>query len=160
MSDLGTTYTLTTPGAAPDIVFNNGDFGDGQDKYWIQNISGLDGPPIRAPIDNKPFGDGGILHTFRKGPRHVVVEGVLVTESVGWPSSGDACRQQQNEMEEDLIDALDAIMAADGTFAWTPLGLSSRSLTVRHDVTVEFVSIENFILKQFTFGLVAADPNW
>lgn len=158
MPDLGAEYTLTTPGGT--ITFNDGDLQDGTDKYWLMNIQGLDGPGIRAPIDNVPFGDGGLVHSFWKGPRHVVLEGVLITESVGWPSAGDACRQRQNEMEEDLIDALESILQANGTLAWTPLGLAARSLTVRHDVTLEFSAIENFALKQFTFGLVAADPNW
>lgn len=158
MADLGSVYTLTTPAAT--ITFNSGDLRDGTDKYWLTNTQGLDGPPIRAPIDNVPYGDGGIVHDFWMAPRHVVLEGVLITESVGWPSAGDACRQRQNEMEEDLIDALESILREDGTLAWTPLGLGARSLTVRHDVTLEFSAIENYVLKQFTFGLVAADPNW
>jgi hypothetical protein len=124
------------------------------------NIQGLDGSSIRSPVDNVPFGHGGIVHTFWKGPRHIVFEGVLVTESVGFPSFGDACRQVQNEMEADLITALESILGADGTLAWTPLGEAARSLTVRHDVTLEFSAIENYALKQFTLGLVAADPDW
>lgn len=158
MADLATLYTLATPGGT--ILFNNGDLKDGTDKYWIQNIQGLDQAPLRTPQDNVPFGDGGIVHDFWKGPRHVVLEGVLVTESVGWPSTGDACVQRQNEMEEDLIDALESIIRADGTLSWTPLGLAARSLTVRSEVPVEFSPGENFVLKNFTFGLVAADPAW
>lgn len=158
MPDLAATYTLATPGGT--IIFNSGDLKDGTDKYWVQNISGLDGTSIRAPIDNVPFGDGGIVHDFWKGPRHVVFEGVLVTESVGFPSHGDACIQRQNEMEEALIDALESILRDDGTLSWTPLGLAARSLTVRHDVTLEVSAIENFALKSFVFGLVAANPAW
>jgi hypothetical protein len=158
MADIAAVYTLTTPGGT--ITFNNGDLKDGTDKYWIQNIQGLDGPPLRTPIDNRPQTHGGLVHNFFKGPRHVVFEGVLVTESVGFPSLGDACIQRQNEMEEDLIDALESILQADGTLGWTPLGLAARSLTVRHDVILEFSAIEAYALKQFTFGLVAADPDW
>jgi hypothetical protein len=158
MPDLATTYTLTTPGGT--IIFNNGTLGDGTDKYWVQNIQGLDGPSIRAPIDNVPFGDGGIVHDFWKGPRHIVFEGVLVTESVGFPSVGDACRQVQNQMEAALAAALESILRADGTLSWTPIGDSPRTLTVRHDVTLEFSALENFALKQFTFGLVAANPDF
>lgn len=158
MPDLAAVYTLTTPGGT--ISFNNGDLKDGTDKYWIQNIQGLDGAPLRTPQDSVPFGDGGIVHDFWKGARHVLFEGVLVTESVGWPSVGDDCIQRQNEMEEDLIDALESIIRDDGTLAWTPLGLSARSLTVRAEVPVEFSAAENFVLKNFTFGLVAADPAW
>lgn len=158
MPDLGATYTLSTPGGT--ISFNNGLLKDGTDKYWIQNIQGLDGAPLRTPQDNVPYGDGGIVHNFWKGPRHVVMEGVLVTESAGWPSHGELCRIVQNEMEDDLITALESIIRADGTLAWTPAGQSARSLTVRNDVPCEFTAIENFVLKQFTFGLVAADPDF
>jgi hypothetical protein len=158
MADLATTYTLTTGGGT--IIFNNGDLRDGTDKYWLQNIQGLDGPGLRTPIDNRPQTDGGLVHDFFKGPRHIVFEGILITESAGWPSFGDECITVQNEMEEDLIDALESIIRADGTLAWMPLGLAARSLAVRHDVTLEFTAIENYALKQFTFGLVAADPDW
>ena len=158
MADLSCTYTLTTPAAT--ISLNAGDLRDGTDKYWVQNIQGLDGPPLRTPIDNRPQTDGGLVHPFFKGPRSIVFEGVLVTESAGWPSEGDACITVQNEMEEDLVDALESIIAADGTLAWTPLGLSARSLTVRHSQMLEFMAIENYVLKQFVFGLVAANPNW
>lgn len=158
MPDLAAVYVLTTPGGT--ISFNLGDLRDGTDKYWIQNIQGLDQAPLRTPQDSVPFGDGGIVHNFWKGQRHVVFEGVLVTESVGFPSTGDDCIETQNEMEEDLIDALESIIRADGTLAWTPLGLSARSLTVRSEVPVEFTAAEDFTLKNFTFGLVAENPAW
>lgn len=158
MADLSAIYTLTTPGGV--IIFNDGELRDGQDKYWLSNIQGLDGSNIRAPIDNVPFGDGGIVHDFWKGPRHVLIEGTFVHESVGFPGSGNACRQKRNEMEETLRAALESILRDDGTLAWTPLGLAARSLTVRHDVTFEAPETENYTLKTFTFGLVAADPEF
>ncbi len=158
MPDLACTYTLVTPGGT--ISFNLGTLKDGTDKYWLQNISGLDGPSIRAPVDNVPYGDGGIVHDFWMGPRHVVFEGVLVTESVGFPSVGNACIEAQNGMEDDLRSALETILRADGTLSWTPLGLGARSLTVRYEQTLECTAIEAYAVKQFTFGLIAADPTW
>lgn len=156
MADISATYTLATPGGT--ITLNSGDLKDGTDKYWLSNIQGLDGTSIRAPIDNVPYGDGGIVHDFWKGPRHVVFEGTLVTESVGFPSVGDDCITVQNAMEAALITALESTLRADGTLTWTPLGQGARSLTVRHDVTLEFSAAENYAIKNFTFGLVAADP--
>lgn len=156
MADLACVYTLATPGGT--ISFNDGDLKDGTDKYWLQNITGLDSPALRTPTDNVPFGDGGIVHSYWMGPRHVVFEGVLVTESVGFPSVGDACVQLQNEMEDDLRIALESILRADGTLSWTPLGLGGRTLTVRYEQGLESSAIENFALKQFTFGLIAANP--
>lgn len=158
MADPGAVYTLTTPGGT--IVFNNGDLRDGTDKYWIQIIHGLEGAPLRTPIDNAPQTHGGIVHNFFRAPRHVVIEGVFVTESVGFPSIGDACVQAQNEMEDELLDALESIIDVDGTLAWTPLGLTARSLTVRQDVPLETTPAENYAIRNFTFGLVAGDPDW
>lgn len=152
------TYTLATPGGT--IVFNSGTLKDGTDKYWLQNINGLDSPALRTPMDNVPFGDGGFVYNFWKGPRHVVFEGVLVTESVGFPSRGSACVQLQNQMEDTLRIALESLLHATGTLAWTPLGLGARSLTVKYEVGLECTAIEDYALKQFNFGLVAANPNF
>jgi hypothetical protein len=65
-------------------------------------------------------------------------------------------------MEENLIDALESIRAGvgDGTLSWTPGGLAARSLTVNSEVPVEFSATDDYHLKHFTFGLVAADPDW
>ena len=79
MADVSAAYTLTTSGGT--ITFNNGTLGDGSDKFWLTSVQGLDGPVIRAPVDLVPFGDGGIVHTFRKGPRRPVFDGMLLIES-------------------------------------------------------------------------------
>ena len=101
MADLHVTYTLTTPG--PDITFNSGVLGDGTDKYWISAIQGLDGPAIRAPVDLVPFGDGGIIHTFRKGPRRVIIDGAIWVEAF---TNQTDCQQRRNALVDDLLDAL------------------------------------------------------
>lgn len=151
MSDVSVPYTLTTPGGT--IVFND----DSADQFYLTETPGLGTPPIRAPIDPVPFGDGGILHTFWKGPRHVTLEGVFLITSSRVQNTILTIR---NQMEESLITALESIIAANGTLAWTPLGLSGRSLTVRHDIPFEASHIEGYKLRAFTFGLVAADPDW
>jgi hypothetical protein len=158
MADNGAIYTLTTP--VSTIVFNDGELKDGTDKYWIQIVHGLESAPLRTPIDPAPQNDGGLVHPFFRGPRNVVIEGAFVTESVGFPKSGLACLQRQNEMEDDLLEALESIVAADGTLAWTPLGLSSRSLTVRMNVGLETTPAESYVLRNFVFGLVAGNPAW
>jgi hypothetical protein len=68
--------------------------------------------------------------------------------------------QIRNGFEEDLRLALESILAADGTFVWTPQGQAERTLTVRHDVQLEFGHDQNYLLATFSFGLVAADPDW
>jgi hypothetical protein len=157
MADLATTYTLTTPG--PDITFNSGTLGDGTDKYWIQAIDGLDGPSVRAPVDPVPFGDGSLIHTFFKHGRRPIFDGVLIIETVPF---GAACQAALNVLEDNLRQALESIIAANGTLAWTPTGLAARSLSVRHpgEPPLNIRPIENFGLRQFDFSLVSAAANW
>lgn len=155
MADLSCAYTLVSSGGT--IVFNDGDLHTIDDLYWIADINGLDGPSIRAPIDNAPQAHGGIVHAFWKGPRHITMEGSIVIQSVPW---GGPCLAERNQMEEDLRVVLEGCIQADGSLTWTPTGLSSRSLTVRHDVPLEFSPQENYMIMGFTFGLVSADPDW
>lgn len=146
MAEISAVYTLTTPGV--DVTFNSG-----SDVYRVTNLEGLDQAPIRAPVDDAPQTDGGIVHDFFHGPRYVTVEGLLL------PADGSA--SARNTMEANLISALDAILRADGTLAWTPSGQSARSLTVRCFTPARFAPWQGFPqFKTFIFGLVAADPTW
>jgi hypothetical protein len=155
MADLIVTYTLTTPG--PDITFNSGTLGDGTDKYWIQTIQGLDGPQIRAPVDPVPFGDGGIVHTFWKGPRRVLFDGILLLD----PSNCVDAQERWNILTNNLKAALASIIAADGTLSWDETGaVGSQSLTVRNEVPLDTRPTDNYYSRTFSFGLIseAADP--
>ena len=151
MADVGVQYSLTTP--AGTIVFND----DSADQYYITEIGGLAVPTIRAPIDNVPLGDGGLVHDFWKGPRHLSIEGVLLIESTRVMNSIVDIR---NQMEDDLVFVLESILRDDGTLTYTPTGAGARSLTVRHDIPLEFRHQDNYLLVSFTFGLVAAEPDW
>lgn len=155
MADLSCLYTLTTPGGT--ITFNDGDLHTTDDLYWISTIEGLDGAALRAQVDNAPQAHGGLVHTFWKGPRHVVMDGAIVIQSVPW---GGDCLVERNDMEENLRVSLESIIQADGTLAWTPSGQAARSLTVRYDVQLQYTPQENYMIMGFTFGLVAADPDW
>jgi hypothetical protein len=155
MADVGAIHTLTTPGGT--VIFNNGTLHSLDDLYWIQEIDGLDGAPRRAPIDPKPLAHGGLVHDMWKGPRDFTVEGVILIQSA---PLGDACRTARNTKEAALMAALDSILAADGTWSWTPIGLGARSLTVRNPGRVEFKHQDDYALLGFTFGLVAANPDW
>lgn len=160
MADYTTTYTLA--GTSTTVVFNDGELGGGSldDLYWISDIDGLDGAPLRAQIDNAPQADGGIVHTFWKGPRHINIQGDIIIQSVPF---GSNCLAERNDMEEALRVVLEEIIRADGTLTWTPLGQGTggqRSLTVRNDVPLDFSPTNNYITQGFTFGLVAANPDW
>ena len=154
MADLVTTYTYTASGGT--IIFNNGDLGDGTDKFWLQAISGLDGPNVRAPVDLVPMGNGSLLHSFWLAGRTPVLEGVFVIESVApW---GASCQTALNEMEDNLRAAVESNVAASATLAWTPTGQSAQSLTVYHNgqPRLDIVAVDNFMQRQFVFGLVSA----
>jgi hypothetical protein len=154
MADVSTEYLLTTSGG--NITFNDGVLGDGQDKYWLTSVNGLDGPLIRAPVDLVPFGDGGIIHTFRKGPRHVVLDGMLLIES---SNSQALCQTLRNELVDDLMTALDAILTTSGTLTWTPAGQSSQSLGVFNEIGLSINYSDNYAVANFSFGLVSAAPD-
>ena len=124
-----------------------GDIGAG---LVLTALDGIAQAPIRAPIDDAPQTDGGIVHQFFYGPRHLTVEGFVLP--FGYDSSYAA--SMWNTMDG-LVAALDQILRADGTFAWTPPGQTVHSLTVRCDVPVSF---SGAFQKQFIFGLVAGDP--
>ena len=156
MADVSTEYLLTTPG--PDITFNDGVLGDGTDKYWLTSVLGLDGPAIRAPVDLVPFGDGGIIHTFRKGPRRVVFDGMLLIES---STSQAQCQTLRNALVANLEDALNSILTSAGTLTWTPAGQAALSLSVFYEIGYAVNYSDNYAVANFSFGLIsaAADPS-
>lgn len=154
MADVGVSYTLATP--AGTVTFNDGS----ADQIYISEIQGLGGAPIRAPIDDVPFGHGGLLYDFWEGPRHLIFDGIFLITSTRVQDDIVVIR---NTFEETLRVALRSIAALDvdsGTLAWTPQGQGARQLTVRNDVTVDFGHDSGYLLETFHFGLVAADPDW
>lgn len=158
MADLACVYELATPSGT--IRFNDGDLHTSDDLYWISEIEGLDGPQLRAQVDNAPQAHGGIVHTFWKGARQVTMQGAILIQSVPW---GGECLPQRNDMEDALREALESIIQANGTLTWTPATAgapAARSLTVRHNVTLEYTPQENYMVMGFVFGLVAANPDW
>ena len=147
MADICAIYTLaglTFNAAAPT------------DTYVITEITGLDGAPIRAPIDNAPQDDGGIVFpNFFLGPRHVTIEGFFGVRSVDYGMDKSGYVAAQNTLESALLSALDGIRNSDGTLSW-----STHSLTVRHDspcMTSQGQRGSAFE-RRFIFGVVAANP--
>lgn len=156
MADVACPYTLATLSGGT-IFFNDGS----ADQFYIQGITGLGTAPVRAPIDDVPYGDGSIGHNFWKGGRHITFEGVFLVTSV---DCGAVQVGIWNDMEEALRVALESIAALTtdiGSLVWTPTGaLATNTLVVRHDVPLECPPDQNFTVRNFTFGLFAADPDW
>ena len=153
MADLTCTYTLTTGGGT--IVFNNGTIGSTTDLYWIQAIQGLSMPTIRAPVDNAPQADGGLIHNFWFGPRRVVIDGVMLAQSVGQ----NQCNSVFYTMEKNLIAALSSILRTAGTLAWTSADTTAHSISVYCEVPLDVQPSDNYATRAFNFGLVAASSS-
>jgi len=158
MANLSTPYTLT---GSTTVIFNNGTVfgGSTDDLFWIQAIHGLDGPTLRTPTDDVPYGDGGLIHKFWKGPRHVAFEGVLIVQSVPFGSS--ACEDALDALEADLNYCLDSIIQSTGTLAWTSSVYGALSLSVVYEIPLDVQPVDNFALRSFSFGLISAqaDPS-
>lgn len=158
MADYSCVYTLATPGGT--VLFNDGSFGQGSrdDLYWISVIRGLDDGTMRGqPVIDKPFDDGGIVSRGWLGPLHPAFEGSLIIQSV----SGSACQAIFNQMEADLRDALNSIVApASGTLSWTPAGGGAESLTVYKETPVEFLPTDNYRTRSFSFGLATTAASY
>jgi len=155
MADVGVTYTLTTPG--PDIVFNQTTVPfNHRDQYYITEIRGLASPSLRTPFDPVPLGDGALIHDFWFGARHILIEGTILVQSTSIENSIVVIR---NDMEDDLSDALESMIRADGTLVFTPQGESQRTITCRYEVGLEFTHTNNYHSLDFSFGLIAASSS-
>lgn len=151
MAEIGSiVYTLVTPWGT--ITFNAAT----GDQYRLSTDStGLDGAPLRTQVDDAPQTDGGLVHNFYKGARHVTLIGQLRVISTTVPASVIAAR---NTLEDNLIAACESIIRADGTLSFTRTGGTIRHLTVRCDMLPTFSG--SGPVKSFALGLVAANPNW
>jgi hypothetical protein len=154
MADIIVEYLLDT--ASVDITFNDGVLGDGTDKYWLTSIEGLDGPAIRAPVDMVPFGNGGIVHTFRLGPRRITFDGMFLIESS--TSQGD-CMELRNNLRDNLLTALASCLTATATLSWTDTGGSGFSIPVYNEVGLSCPYSDNYMVQNFSFGLISEDAN-
>lgn len=151
MADVGVQYDLATP--VGTVSFNDGT----PDQFYITEIRGLGAPALRTPQDNVPLGDGGLIHDFWKGPRHIGIEGIFLITSVKIQNSIVIVR---NDMEAELTEAVESILRNDGTLSFAPQGEGTRSFTVRYETPLEFTHTDNYTVLAFSFGLVAGEPDW
>src|SRR5262249_6702023 len=146
MANLSALYTVTGTG---NFKLNDGTFGHGSrdDLYWIDAIHGLDGPTLRVPSDDVPFGHGGLVHRSWKGPRHPVFDGRIIVQS----AEASACEAILDSMEATMKTVLESILAPTaGTLTWP-----GHSLSVFYEVSVDFQPADNFRTRTFSFGLIS-----
>lgn len=158
MAEFGCPATLSTP--LGSINFNDFAGAGANGTLWlVQSIDGLDGEPLRTPMDDKAGEDGAWLYNFLSSARHITVSGIMIPAVVVASVRQTAWQQavERNQMEQSLRTKGRSIKAADGTWSWTPSGMGTYSLTVRCDVLPTFPGDR---IKEFVFGLVAGDPNY
>lgn len=157
MADVGVAYTLTTPG--PDIVFNQyTDPFARQNQYFLNEIRGLEAPAIRTPTDPVPLGDGELVHPFYYGGTHITFEGIIIVDASNVLTDNDIV-EGRNTMTDNLKDALNSILRADGTLTWTPQGQSLQTITgLRYEVPLATPHTSDYRFLSFSFGLVTPTP--
>lgn len=155
MPDVAVVYTLST--GIGDFLFNDGVLGSFDDFYFLTAIRGLDGAPLRVPQYPQPQGDGGRAGIWRKGPRHIVMEGEYLVQSTRVDSQIQVIRNTMSEALTAALEDIDCGAGCEGTLAWTPEGVAARSLSVLNEIELTEDGIEQ---KLFSFGLFAANPFW
>jgi hypothetical protein len=151
MAEYGAVASLATP--YETIVFND-ITSPAMYLHNPENCSGLDGDTVRATIEDKPQTHGGIVHPGKRGPRRIVLSGLIIVDQSlsAWDQIA-----QRNGIERELQLALRSIQDEDGTYTWSQSGVGEYSLTVRNDIGLTVVG---GLLKTYNFGLVAADPDY
>lgn len=152
MTDIAVPHTMATAGGT--IVFNDGSV----DQYLLNTIPGLAGTAARVVVDKVPYGHGGIYHPPWKEARYFQPEGSLLIQST---LVMNEIVEIRNTMEAALLAAYESLLTVDGTWSWTPQGQAQRTLTIRRDAQpCEFVHVDNYQVVDFSFGLIAVNPDW
>lgn len=151
MADISVVHTFVTP--AGTITFNDG----ADDEYYLGPIVGLDGTPARRVVDKTAYADGGL--PFKPAFLDIRFFQPTGTMMIRSTKVGTAKQTIRNSMAADLEEAYESTLNADGTWAFTPLGGASKTLTVRRDAqAIAFDYVDNYLNYDFSFGLVAVNP--
>lgn len=155
MADYCCTYTFSS------VTINN--TGDTTDTLIIGDdgdITGLDGAPIRAEIDDQGQSDGGIVHPKFYAARIITFSGEVLIRSVAFEDT-TAYLTAINTLEAAVVSALEAQFNSAASLSWTPTGLSGRSISCTYGTNGGEIQFSGAMLpgeRKFTFTLVAAEP--
>lgn len=157
MSDPCATYTFAgvTVNGAEDtdtLVFTD-ESGDG--------VQGLDGAPIRRQVDDVAADDGGIDQGGLWGARIIPFKGHvhIGTEPAQSSIVTAAYLTKSNVLQAAVIAALEAVLNTPSTLAWTPLGLTARSISCVYGMPGGEIQFTGPAYKRaFAFTLLAENP--
>lgn len=123
-------------------------------------ITGLDGRPIRAEIDDQGQSDGGIVHPKFYAARIIVFSGEIHIQSVEFEDT-TAYITAINVLEAAVIAALEAQLNTETALTWTPTGGSPKSIACTYGIGGGEIQFSGAMLpgeRKFTFTLVADEP--
>lgn len=132
----------TTPGADRLILGEDG-------------VTGLDGAPIRAEIDDQGQSSGSLVHPKLFGGRIITFKGFCHIQSVTVEMS-TVYYTALNALEAGVISALEGALNSAQALTWTPSGGSGKSLTCTYGNTGGEIQFGGSMLeKTFEFTLVS-----
>lgn len=157
MADLCCAYSIA------GVTINNQTAGADRLLTSFENgsITGLDGAPVRSQVDPLGQTSGGIVFPKFLGPRVITFAGEVQIQSVLWTSESVAYLTAVNTLEAAVVSALEGILNSASTLAWTPTGLSARSISVTYGVPGQEVQFAGPMVpgqRTFSFSLIAATP--
>jgi hypothetical protein len=152
MADLCCAYNFV------GIIINNPTPGVDHLMLGEDGVTGLDGAPIRAEIDDEGQGDGGIVHPKLYGPRIITFKGFCNIQSVV-VERNTAYATALNALEAGVISALAGALNSASALTWTPTGGSGKTINCTYgNQGGEIRFGGSHMEKTFEFTLVAADP--
>lgn len=148
MAETGIPQRLETP--AGTITFNDWENGDTNGVIQVTRIHGLDGAEVRAPTDNRPTQDGGIVHNFYRAGRSFTLEGRIIPP-----------KENQLTVRREIMDRLvgytDSMLRANGRYVYEPSGAGERFVNCRLYGPVE-IDDEEGMIKTFQMPFWSEDP--
>lgn len=147
MSEYSCRYDLVTP--AGTVEFNRFDL---TARLQLSGVDGLASAALRTTASPLVARDGEIVSRSYRRARYPVLRGQVVPSG----ASEAAVLTSRQTLIDSLLSAHLALDGADGTLKWSPAsGAAPRQLTVRSWAEVQ---IGGGFLKEFQFGLAAANP--
>lgn len=152
MADLCCAYSYA------GIVINNPAAGADRLILGEDGVTGLDGAPIRSEIDDQGQSDGGIVHPKFFAARIIAFKGFCDIQSVE-KGMNSTYYGALNALQAAVVSALEGQLNSATTLAWTPTGLSARSISCTYGNEGGEIQFGGSMLEPtFEFTLVAADP--
>jgi hypothetical protein len=134
----GAAWTITGPDGTT-VTFNTAG-----SPFYLEAISGFDGPNVRTSVEDRPEYDGAVAGNFYFGSRPVTLSGRIIAASA----------TERNQAVVSLQRALRALRS-DLTVKSTSSGLDPMQVTGR---LANPPRITGGYVKEFQIGLICPDP--